>query len=101
MADGRAWGMIDKGESLAFVRPKEGALVGMSMLEAVKGSKNAKEAHECIDAVLDAYSQFGQAYEIPCGPTISLLVPVPKGYPNISKKVTASLMELEQAISAN
>jgi putative spermidine/putrescine transport system substrate-binding protein len=101
MADGRAWGMIDKGGSLAFVRPKEGALVGMGMLDVVKGSKNVKEAYAYIDATLDAYSQLGQAYEIPYGPTNNLLVPVLKGYPNISKKFTASLTELQQAYIAD
>jgi putative spermidine/putrescine transport system substrate-binding protein len=101
MADGRAWGMIDKGNSLAFVRPKEGALVGMGMLDVAKGSTHPKEAYEYIDAVLDAYSQLGQAYEIPYGPTNRLLAPVLAGYPNISKKFTASLNELKQAYIAD
>jgi spermidine/putrescine-binding protein len=73
----------------------------MGMLDVVKGSKNPKEGYAYIDAVLDAYSQLGQAYEIPYGPTNNLLVPVLKGYPNISKKFTASLTELQQAYIAD
>lgn len=101
MADGRAWGMIDKGASLAYVRPKEGAMVGMGMLDVVKGSKYPKEGFAYINAVLDAYPQLGQAYEIPYGPTNSLLAPVLAAYPDISKKFTSSLTELKQAYMAD
>ena len=45
----------------------------------------------------DASSQLAQAYEIPYGPTNSLLAPVLKAYPDISKKFTASLTELKEA----
>ncbi len=101
MADGRAWGMIEKGASLAFVRPKEGALVGMGMLDVVKGSKYPKEAFAYINAVLDPYPQLGQAYEIPYGPTNSLLAPVLAEYPDISRKFTSSLTELKEAYMAD
>ncbi|MFO1081095.1 MAG: ABC transporter substrate-binding protein [Reyranellaceae bacterium] len=97
MADGRAWGMIDKGLLLAFVRPKEGAMVGMGMLDVPKGSKLAKEGFAYINAVLDPFPQLGQAYEIPYGPTNSLLSPILAAYPEISKKFTSSLAELKQA----
>ncbi|MEO8559149.1 MAG: ABC transporter substrate-binding protein, partial [Rhodospirillales bacterium] len=100
-ADGRTWGLIDKGVPLKYLRPKEGAVVGMGMLDVVKGSKHQKEAYEYIDAVLDAYSQLGQAYEIPYGPTNSLLAPIMAAYPNISKKFTASLSELKQSYVPN
>lgn len=100
-ADGRTWGLIDKGVPLKYLRPKEGAVVGMGMLDVVKGSKHQKEAYEYIDAVLDAFSQLGQAYEIPYGPTNRLLAPIMAAYPNISKKFTASLSELKQAYVPN
>lgn len=96
-ADGRTWGLIDKGVPLKYLRPKEGAVVGMGMLDVPKGAANPKLGYAYIDAVLDAYSQLGQAYEIPYGPTNSLLAPVLKAYPDISKKFTASLSELKEA----
>jgi len=97
MADGRAWGMIEKGVPLAFVRPKEGAMVGMGMLDVAKGSKLPKEGFAYINTVLDPFPQLGQAYEIPYGPTNSLLAPILAAYPEMSKKFTSSLTELKQA----
>jgi putative spermidine/putrescine transport system substrate-binding protein len=96
LANGRAWGMIDKGLPIAFVLPKEGGLVGMGMLDVVKGSKHPKEGFAYINAVLDPLPQLGQAYEIPYGPTNKLLSPVLANYPALSKKFTASLADLKQ-----
>jgi putative spermidine/putrescine transport system substrate-binding protein len=95
-ADGRSWGLIDKGVSVAFVRPKEGAVVSIGTLDVAKGSKYPKEAYEYINTVLDPYSQLGQAYELPFGPTNALLAPVLKAYPEVSKKFVASLDDLKQ-----
>jgi len=97
MADGRAWGLVDKGAPVAFVRPKEGAIVEMGTLDVVKGSKHPKEALEYINTVLDPYPQLGQAYEIPYGPTNKLLAPVLEHYPDVSKKFISSWTELKQA----
>lgn len=101
MADGRAWGMIEKGASLVFIRPKEGAGVGMGMLDVVKGTKHPKEAHAYINTVLDPFPQLAQAYDIPYGPTNSVLAPVLAAYPDLSKKFTSSLDELHQAYMAD
>lgn len=101
MADGRAWNMIDKGASLAFIRPKEGAGVGMGMLDVVKGSKHPKEAFAYINTVLDPYPQLGQAYEIPYGPTNSLLSPILAAYPDVAKRMTSSLTELKRGYIAD
>jgi len=95
-ADGRSWGLADKGVPVAFVRPKEGAIVGIGTLDVVKGSKYPKEAYEYINTVLDPYSQLGQAYDMPYGPTNSLLAPVLKAYPEVSKRFIASLEDLKQ-----
>ncbi len=95
-SDGRSWGMIDKGVPLKFLKPKEGAIVSIGTLDVVKGSKNVEAAYQYINAVLDPYAQLGQAYEIPFGPTNSLLAPVLKAYPEVSKKFTASLDELNE-----
>lgn len=97
MADGRAWGLVDKGVSVAFVRPKEGSVMQMGTLDVVKGSKLTKEAFEYINTALDPYPQLGQSYEIPYGPTTTLLAPVLSHYPDVSKKFIASLKDLKEA----
>ncbi|MGE0154949.1 MAG: ABC transporter substrate-binding protein [Reyranellaceae bacterium] len=100
-ADGRSWGLIDKGVPLKFLRPKEGAVVSIGTLDVAKGSKNVKEAYEYINTVLDPYSQLGQAYDLPFGPTNSLLAPLLKAYPEVSKKFIASLDDLKQGYIPN
>lgn len=100
-ADGRSWGLIDKGVPLKCLRPKEGAVVSIGTLDIAKGSKNVKEVYEYINTVLDPYSKLGQAYELPFGPTNSLLAPVLKAYPEVSKKFIASLDDLKQGYIPN
>jgi putative spermidine/putrescine transport system substrate-binding protein len=93
--------MIEKGASLVFIRPKEGAGVGMGMLDVVKGTKYPKEAHAYINTVIDPFPQLAQAYDIPYGPTNSVLAPVLAAYPELSKKFTSSLDELQHAYLAD
>jgi putative spermidine/putrescine transport system substrate-binding protein len=96
MVSGRAWGMIDRGLPLAFVRPKEKAVIAPTTVDLVTGSKLAKEALSYIDFTLDPLPQLGQAYEIPYGPTNKLLGPVIAAYPEMAKKFVSSPAELDK-----
>jgi putative spermidine/putrescine transport system substrate-binding protein len=101
MSSGRAWGLIDRGLPMAFISPSEKAFGNVGTLDIVAGTKLSKEAAAYIDTVLDPYSQLGQAYEIPYGPTNTTLQGVMTAYPELSKKFPSSPESLSQLYMPN
>ena len=88
--NGRTWGLIDRGQPLRFVLPKEGGYAGMTTIDVVKGTTHLKEALAYINEVLDPLPQFGQANQLPYGPTNKLLASVLAAYPKLAQKFPSS-----------
>ncbi len=94
--NGRTWGLIDKGQPLKFVIPKDGGFAGSTTIDVVKGTPHRKEALAYINFVLDPLAQLGQANDVPYGPTNKLLAPVLAAYPDLAKKFPSSPQDIAQ-----
>lgn len=94
--NGRTWGLIDKGQPLAFVIPSDGGFAGVTTIDVVKGSPHRKEALAYINLVLDPLAQLGQANAVPYGPTNKVLAPVLAAYPDLAKKFPSSPQDIAQ-----
>jgi putative spermidine/putrescine transport system substrate-binding protein len=101
MANGRAWGVIDKGLPLRYVLPKEGGCGGLTTVDIPVGTKMSKEAHQYINTVLDPLPQLGQAYEIPYGPANRTLETTIAAYPKMAERFPSSPAALEQLYIPN
>lgn len=94
--NGRVWNLIDAGQPLGYVLPKEGGYRGMTMIDVTAGTKHRAEALAFINEILGPLFGLGMATEYPYGPTNELLAPVLAAYPQMSKKFPASPADLKK-----
>lgn len=88
--------LIDKGIPLKVVNPKEGGFGHETVIDVVAGTPHVKEAMTFVNYVIDPLNQLGQAYEVPYGPTNTLLAPVIGAYPDLAKRFPSSPIDLEK-----
>ena len=93
---GRAWSLIDNGNPIGYVIPKEGSILGIDTIDMVKGTPHPNEAQEFINMQIDPLGQLGWAFELHYGPSNTSLKSVFAAYPDLAKKMPSSEADLDQ-----
>ncbi|WP_439816308.1 ABC transporter substrate-binding protein [Zavarzinia sp. CC-PAN008] len=101
IANGRAWGLIDKGLPLAYVRPEGGSVASITTIDVTAGTLHPREANLFVNEVIGPVAQLGQAFEIPYGPTNKLVTPIIQAYPDLARKLPGTLQEIQSLYRPN
>lgn len=93
---GRSWSLIDSGNPIGYVVPKEGSILGIDTVDMVLGTPHPKEAQTFINMQIDPLGQLGWAVELHYGPANTSLKSVFDAYPDLAKKMPSSEADLDQ-----
>ncbi len=92
----QSWRLIDMGVPLGYVIPSEGGIGGMDMIDMIVNTPHQQAAQLYINMALGPLAQLGNATDNPLGPSNTLLAPILKDYPQMSKRFPASPDDLKK-----